>query len=399
METGPTECGVSDVYIACLHDVHGWGGSISAADGLAHACSQRGLGTLTLGVSSARDLPPTVGQPTRCNVHIQPAAGTWRVRHWRLAGLLARQLRRMPPPRVAFLSNSAFWTIAARRAWRHVPVIYRFPCLLSHCLPFTWPGARPPSFWTRVNFAATHRAEHLAFNLADRILVATAENYAEVLDFHPAAEQRLHQTRFGCRRFEVSDNQRVAAQTTLGLDQHAFLVAAIGVCDLNKAFERAITQWPAVHARGHLVIVGDGPRHRHLTQLAQRMNVVDRVHLVGSQRDIGPWYAAADCVVSTSSYDAFPNTIREAMAHGRPVIVPRNDPPRVYAGIAGLINREGGGLLYDLFEPNALATNINQLIASPSLTADLGAQALAVAARTFDWNPCVDELLDCGAGS
>ena len=59
--------------------------------------------------------------------------------------------------------------------------------------------------------------------------------------------------------------------------------------------------------------------------------------MLGRQHSIEQWHAAADCAISTSFYDTFPTTIKEALCHARPVLVPRHAPPQVYAGMAEVV--------------------------------------------------------------
>jgi glycosyltransferase involved in cell wall biosynthesis len=111
------------------------------------------------------------------------------------------------------------------------------------------------------------------------------------------------------------------------------------------------------------------------------------------------WYAAVDCVTSTSCNDAFPNVVREAMACGRPVVVPRHAPPHVYAGIAALVEQAGAGLLYERGLAGALAACWSSLACDRELGAGLGARGRAAAERLFSWSACVDHILACaGAG-
>ena len=385
-----------DVYIANYLDVRGWGGAGTAADGLADACRQRRLSTLTIGVSADNGAPVHVSPETTClNVPVRLPAGLWRVHGLAVPHLLRRHLRRLGPPGVAFVAASPFWAVAAKRAWPDVPVIYRLPCVLANCLPFTWPGRRSPTAWARAQFAVIRRIEHRAIALADQTLVATPEVAEEVVAFHPAARDRVSPAYYGFRRPAVSEQLRHRQRDELGLDGDAFVIAAIGVCDLNKGFDWAIRELAAVDPRGKLMIVGDGPQLGALESLAAQSNVAERVHFAGAQRDMAPWFAAADCVISTSFYDACPNVIREAMSCGRSVVVPRHDPPQVYAGIAGTIRREGGGLLYDRQEPGALAACLNRLIGDDELAATVGRTARAVAPRMFDWEACVEHVLAC----
>ena len=88
------------------------------------------------------------------------------------------------------------------------------------------------------------------------------------------------------------------------------LVRGKGIGDLLDAL--ATVQEVAV------VIVGDGPMRSYLETKA-KMHDGD-VHFVGRVNDPGPYYARADVVVLPSRMEAFPITLVEAAAHGKPVI-------------------------------------------------------------------------------
>jgi glycosyltransferase involved in cell wall biosynthesis len=385
--------GQGDVYVASFNDVRGWGGGVAAANGLAEACQRRGLRTPVLGVSRRSDTVSRAADSNgRINVQLSAEPVLWRFQSWRVVGRLRRFLRLLPAPRVAFVGNSPFWVVAAKRTWPQVRVVYRFPCLLTHCLPFTWAGGRAATFGERVNFAGIRRAELLALRLADLTLVATLADYEEVVGFCPRARPRVARCHFGCQPYEVDDTLRHHQRRALGLNDEAFLMLAVGVCDRNKAFDLAIREMARVDRRATLVVVGDGPHRPSLEQLAAQCGLADRVRFVDPQPDLAAWYAAADCVISTSFYDAYPNVIREAMWCGRPVVVPQHDPPQVYAGIAPTVRDAAAGLLYDRQRSGALADAVNRVIRAES-GADWGARGRACARRWFSWADCVDHVV------
>ena len=386
-----------DLYFGCFSDVGRWGGARAFANRLIAASGQRGLSTLLLGVgSTAKETEPGPSGVSELNVSLPAAPLLWRVRSWRAIGQLRGHLRRLQPPRKAFVGLSMYWVVAAKRAWPHVPVVYKVPCLLHNCLPCTWPQRRLPTFWKRVELAGIRRAEHAAFKLADLVLVPTESARAEVLAFHPRARERVVVCGYGPEPRDVAERSRQALRRELGFGEDALVFLAAGVCDLNKAFDWAIHELPAVDERGQLVIVGDGPERERLAQLAAELGVARRVRFVGSQQDMEPWYAAADCVLSTSRYDMFPNTIQEGMCRGRPVVVPRHEPPDVFAGMAEVVEAAGGGLVYERGRPDALAECLNQLVSNPALRDALGRQARSVAERRCQWGMVLDRILDVG---
>jgi UDP-glucose:(heptosyl)LPS alpha-1,3-glucosyltransferase len=77
--------------------------------------------------------------------------------------------------------------------------------------------------------------------------------------------------------------------------------------------------------------------------------VATRVHLVGGQADVRPFYGAADCFVLPTLYDPFPNAALEALASGLPVVVSRQ------CGAAELVREGVNGYVVDALDVAALA--------------------------------------------
>ncbi len=388
-----------DIYVACFASVRRWGGGVTAATGLAAACRERGWSTLLLGVSGrtagaaagpAADSPAS--DPPRLDVGLPAVPLLWRVPSWYTAERLARRLRRLPPPHKALVTISPYWVLAAKHAWPRTPVIYRHPCLLTNCLPFTWPGRTPPTLWGRINHRGIRRAERHAYDLADLTLVPTPAARDEVLAFHPAAAARVAVCNYGYQPQEITAQMRHQLRQALGLGDGDWLLLALGVCDRNKSFDCAIRELPAMSPCVHLVIAGDGPQLPHLERTAAQHGVGARVRLVGVQRHVAPWYAAADSVVSTSLYDSFPNVVMEAMYHGRPVIVPRHRPPEVFSGTASVVEEIGGGLTYERLEQRALAAAVNALVNGRDAAVEMGRRGSAAVRARFQRRCIVDRI-------
>lgn len=383
-----------DVYLGCHADVFGWGGALRFADGLAAEIRRRGRTTGVLGVArGANSAPRTeLGEAQRVNLPLKTPPLLWRIVSWTTATRLAAQLAALPAPRTAFVAVSPFWALAARQAWPTARIVFLFPCLLSNCLPFTWRHRRFPGLWPRLDYAGIRRVERAALDAADVTLVPTVQAADELVEFHPAVRPRLQHCSFGCAP-PTGDDDGGRCRAALGIKAGAFVVLAAGVCDRNKAFDLALRELPAVTGTPHLLIVGDGPERAALSALAQRLGVATRAHFVGGQQHMRPWYAAADCVLSTSRYDTYPNVIVEALHCARPVVVPKHHPPDVFAGIAELVQDTGAGLLYDRRAPGALATALNRLAADSSFTTALGRRAVRTA-QGFSWSACADAILE-----
>ena len=275
-----------DFDLACHCSVYGWGGALTFARGLAAALNRLGHRPLLLGIGEERPTAPhgdgtDSSSPPEMNVASGLPAGAWRLRHARLPASLARQLRGQPPPRRAVLAISPTWIRAAKAAWPDVPVIYIFPCLLANCLPFTWHGRRAPTWWTWLDFIAIFLLERRALRDADLTLAPTQQSVEELRAFAPEAAARVEQCDFGGpdAARPAGPAERAAARKALGFPDDAFLVALVGKCDLNKAFDRAICALPFTAPRVHLVIVGDGPELPALQASAATQGEIGRAHV------------------------------------------------------------------------------------------------------------------------
>jgi glycosyltransferase involved in cell wall biosynthesis len=85
--------------------------------------------------------------------------------------------------------------------------------------------------------------------------------------------------------------------------------------------------------RARFLIVGDGPDGSSLKTEIRRLGVDARVLAVGRVSDPVPYYAAADCFLSTSlNMEGCPLAPSEAMAMGLPAVVPDDD---IFAAVYG----------------------------------------------------------------
>jgi glycosyltransferase involved in cell wall biosynthesis len=146
---------------------------------------------------------------------------------------------------------------------------------------------------------------------------------------------------------------------------------------------QALAQLPA---QTHLAVVGNAESDSAMRQLAERLGLAARVHFLGSQRDMGPAYRAADALVHPTLEDAYGMVVLEAMAHGLPVVV--SDAP--YSGIAqDLRNGENALLLKDPRDVAKIVATLQHLQADTELANSLSNRALAFA-HAHSWERTAD---------
>ena len=116
----------------------------------------------------------------------------------------------------------------------------------------------------------------------------------------------------------------------------------------------------------HLIVVGDGPLRESLEATSRDLGVASNVHFVGTRRDVGRFYAAADVVVLPSLWESFGNISMEAMAFAKPVVASR------VGGIPEVVADGETGLLVPPKDPGAIAAAILQLLRDPALRQRMG---------------------------
>ena len=179
-------------------------------------------------------------------------------------------------------------------------------------------------------------------------------------------------------RAEDNDLLRKEIRRRLPLSEESLLLLAVGhhfelkgVPTLLKAMQRLVKNRRPVH----LAIVG-GKSTRPWQRRIEQMGLSNNVSLLGSQRNMAPYYAAADIFVHPSLYDSFGLVILEAAACGLPLIVSRE------CGAAELL-RDGRDafLLDDPTNDERLTDDLGELIDNPNLRRTMGNAARTLAAK------------------
>jgi len=108
-------------------------------------------------------------------------------------------------------------------------------------------------------------------------------------------------------------------------------------------------------------------------------DVVSRIGFMGElePEDLPQFYAGAKVCVFPSRWEGFGIVSAEAMASGKPVIVPR------HSGFSEHISHLRNGVLIKESEPRALAEAVAGVLSNPSRAADIGAAAKQYALQHF----------------
>ncbi|RVU36743.1 glycosyltransferase [Hwanghaeella grinnelliae] len=97
-------------------------------------------------------------------------------------------------------------------------------------------------------------------------------------------------------------------------------IVAAGRLTAQKGFDRLLNAFADCAAGTHLTILGTGPEHDRLLNLATELGISDRVDFAGFVKQ--PWtiLASADLFALPSRWEGMPNAALEALACGTPVL-------------------------------------------------------------------------------
>ena len=140
-------------------------------------------------------------------------------------------------------------------------------------------------------------------------------------------------------------SQRLAVRAAMGLAPETMLYLFVGSGFERKGLPQLLRAMPAL-ASAHLLVVGEDKRQKAMQRLCMELGVAPRVHFMGPQKDVKPWYGAADCFVLPTLYDPFPNAALEAMASGLPVITTTQCGAAEFVeqGVGGAVCEAGDGV-------------------------------------------------------
>ena len=130
----------------------------------------------------------------------------------------------------------------------------------------------------------------------------------------------------------------------MGIPADAPLAGAVAFLRPEKNLQTFLRAAALVRQRQpgvHFVIVGDGPERNKLESLTRELAIGDVVHFAGLCHEVRGWVRTMDVVLLTSICEAFPVSLLEAMACGKPVIATRVGaiPEMVVPGHTGFLVR------------------------------------------------------------
>jgi len=222
----------------------------------------------------------------------------------------------------------------------------------------------------------------LIMPISDKI-VAVSEDQKEFLVKHEGLrEEKITVIPNGVdlSRFHGS-NQTLSTREELGIPLSHFVVGIIAMLRPEKAhsvFIHAASRILRHTSEVTFLVVGEGDLRAELEELVRRLGVSDNVRFLGERQDVEEILASLDAVVLCSyTIESFPNSILEAMAAGKPVVVTD------LGGLREIVVDGETGFVVKPRDVEGLADKVLWLINNPEKSRSLGEAGMERVGKLF----------------
>jgi len=171
----------------------------------------------------------------------------------------------------------------------------------------------------------------------------------------------------------------------------AIVLLHVGALNQRKGIYNSIKTLSFLKKEGvegvYLLAVGEGDK-KELSAMALKEGVGDQFKIASHSKNVRDYYWASDIFFFPSIYEPFGLVILEAMACGLTCAISGN------AGATELItNNQNGLILQNIFDPESMGHELNNLIKDSLLRESLGAQAL-ITAQQRPWSQVAKDYLE-----
>jgi glycosyltransferase involved in cell wall biosynthesis len=162
--------------------------------------------------------------------------------------------------------------------------------------------------------------QNAAISLVRPVLVADAPHVAaNAMTFLPGRDYQTVLNGIDCERF-VPGN-KIAARTELGLPTTVTLIGCSARLEPVKGVDNLVNALAHLPDDIHLAVAGQGSQRDALIDLAQELDVLERIHLIGHVDDMPRFYQALDLFCLPSRNEGLPLSPLEAQSCGIPAVV------------------------------------------------------------------------------
>lgn len=245
---------------------------------------------------------------------------------------------------------------------------------------------------------AAHRALYrLGTRLVNGVIVVSDETARSYLRSTRGCPAKVHVVPNGVdteRYPAVVD--RAGIRSGLGLDDDHHVMTMVGTFKRQKghsvlvdAMRELAPRFPGLH----VLLVGDGELRAEIERLVCSAGLSERVHFLGSRRDVPAILAASDSFVLPSLWEGLPIALVEAMASGLPIVATE------VSGTSQVMVDGATGWLVPPGDAAALADAVGDLLAHPQRARRMAATARHRVNRWFGARRQAEQLASLFEGA
>ncbi len=200
-------------------------------------------------------------------------------------------------------------------------------------------------------------------------------------------------------RFQIDTSHRIrhAVRQRLGIAGTDRVICSVGALIPRKGTDLLVEAWARLvknHPDLHLMLVGpfvhteEDPFRQHIQSVIEKSGHGSQVHFVGKVENVEDYLSAADVFVLPSEREGLPNSVLEAMALSRPVVI------TPFIGLSADLGQAEVHYLLSQRNVEDLAFHIARLMNDPMLRMALGQRGHQLVVETMDLQYSLDRYAD-----
>lgn len=228
------------------------------------------------------------------------------------------------------------------------------------------------------NWLIYYPVERFLSHFCDYLITINREDYHRAQSFHSKKVRYIPGVGVDLKRYYDEPSDRKGVRKELGIPENAVMLISIGELISRKNHQiilKAISKLQRTDV--FCVICGKGELREYLTTLAEKLNIRERLILLGFREDIPRLCKAADLGVFPSKTEGLGLAGIEMLAAGLPLV-----SSNVH-GIMDYVEDGVNGFACDPDDPAAFAVAIEKLISNDSLRYEMKSRC-ADSVRRYD---------------
>lgn len=172
---------------------------------------------------------------------------------------------------------------------------------------------------TTEHSTSNNRREKLLFKLLDKIMYS---RYSKIICITSKVKEALIDWVGNSNKFRVIHNginiktileYKKVSRESLGFSKEDVLLCQVARLNKIKNHETMFRALKELPNRYKLVLLGEGERKKELLELAQKLEIINRIHFLGYREDVYGVLKSMDISVLTSRYEGLPISCLESM--------------------------------------------------------------------------------------